>query len=113
MDKFTFGGKIVWEPTQDYIEPRQDYIEPSNLKKFMNLHGIGSFDELMKKSTSDIVWFTEAVLKFLDINFQKPYLKVVDLSHGIQFPRWCVDGGLNISPLVRRRWIEYSLQLRR
>jgi acetyl-CoA synthetase len=20
MDKFTFGGKIVWEPTQDYIE---------------------------------------------------------------------------------------------
>jgi acetyl-CoA synthetase len=45
-------------------------------------------------------------LKFLDINFQKPYLKVVDLSHGIQFPRWCVDGGLNIVYNCVDKWAE-------
>jgi len=89
MDKFTFGGEIVWEPTRDYIDR-------SNLRKFMDLHKIGSFEELMKKSTSDIGWFTDAVLRFLDIKFQKPYSNVIDLSQGIQFPRWCIDGDMNI-----------------
>ncbi|UCC79985.1 MAG: AMP-binding protein [Candidatus Zixiibacteriota bacterium] len=99
MDKFTFGGNIVWKPSKDYIER-------SNLKKFMDLHGIGSFDELMEKSTSEIAWFTETVLKFLDIKFQKPYSKVVDLSSGIQFPRWCVDGDLNIVYNCVEKWAE-------
>jgi len=99
MDKFMFGGNIVWKPLKEYTER-------SNLKKFMDLHGIGSFDELMKKSTSDIAWFTEAVLKFLDIDFQKPYSKVVELSRGIQFPRWCVDGDLNIVYNCVDKWAE-------
>ncbi|HRJ76684.1 MAG TPA: AMP-binding protein, partial [Anaerolineales bacterium] len=50
----------------------------------------------MKKSTSDVAWFTDAVLKFLDIQFYEPYSKVVDLSEGIQFPKWCVDAKMNI-----------------
>jgi len=88
-DQFTFGGKIVWRPTDEYIER-------SNLKAFMTLHHIKSFAELMKRSTTDIAWFTDAVLKFLDIKFQEQYTKVVDISEGIQFPKWCVDGRLNI-----------------
>ena len=51
----------------------------------------------MSRSTSDVAWFTEAVLKFLDIRFQKPYTQVVDLSKGIAFPQWCVGGQLNIA----------------
>ncbi|HCK67487.1 MAG TPA: AMP-dependent synthetase [Anaerolineae bacterium] len=62
----------------------------------MRLHNIKDFDELMQKSTSDVAWFTEAVLKFLDIQFYEPYSKVVDLSEGIQFPKWCVDAKMNI-----------------
>jgi acetyl-CoA synthetase len=99
MDKFTFGGEIVWKPTRDYIES-------SNLREFMDTHDIGSFDELMKKSTSDIAWFTEAVLKFLHIQFQKPYSQVIDLSRGIQFPRWCVGGEMNIVYNCVDKWAE-------
>ncbi len=93
-DEFNFGGDIVWEPTEEYINR-------SHLKHFMDTHHIKSFEELMKRSTTDIAWFTDAVLKFLDIQFQKPYSKVVDLSDGIQFPRWCVDGQLNIATFWR------------
>jgi len=89
-DQFTFGGEIVWRPTPETIQR-------SNLKKFMDKHSIKDFDELMSRSTSDVAWFTEAVLKFLDIRFQKPYTKVVDLSKGIAFPQWCVGGQLNIA----------------
>ncbi|MFQ5400773.1 MAG: AMP-binding protein [Anaerolineae bacterium] len=88
-DSFDFGGEIVWRPTPEYIQR-------SNLKRFMDLHNIGSFEELMTRSTTDVAWFTDAVIRFLDIQFQKPYSQVVDLSRGIQRPTWCVDGELNI-----------------
>jgi len=88
-DAFEFGGDIVWEPTPDYIEH-------ANLTRFLRQHGIKDFEELMRRSTQDVAWFTEAVLKFLDIRFYDPYSQVVDLSDGIQFPKWCVDGKMNI-----------------
>ncbi|NOH02497.1 MAG: AMP-binding protein [Chloroflexi bacterium] len=88
-EQFTFGGEIVWKPTPEHIEH-------ANLTRFMRLHGIGDFDELMRKSTGDAAWFTDAVLKFLDIQFYEPYSNVADLSKGIQFPKWCVGGRMNI-----------------
>ncbi|MFW9965654.1 MAG: AMP-binding protein [Candidatus Thorarchaeota archaeon] len=90
MDEtFEFGGEIVWRPTSDYVEN-------ARLTKFMRQHGIGDFVELMKRSTEDIAWFTEAVLKHLDIQFQTEYDKVVDLSNGIAWPQWCIGGRMNI-----------------
>lgn len=88
-DQFDFGGDIVWQPTPDYIET-------AHLTHFMRTHNITSFDELMHRSTEDIAWFTEAVLQYLDIRFYQPYSTVVDLSRGIAWPQWCVDGKMNI-----------------
>jgi acetyl-CoA synthetase len=62
----------------------------------MREHGLREFNELMSRSTEDVVWFTDAVLKYLDIQFYEPYSKVVDVSEGIQFPQWCVGGKMNI-----------------
>jgi acetyl-CoA synthetase len=90
MDEtFTFGGEFAWFPTPDLIER-------SNLTRFMRGRGIGSYDELLRRSTSDIDWFWRAVLDDLGIRFTKPYHKVVDLSLGIERPRWCVGGEMNI-----------------
>jgi acetyl-CoA synthetase len=91
------GGDIVWRPSPDYIER-------ANLTAFMRKHGIKNFNELMKKSISDIAWFTDSVLKYLDIQFYEPYSKVVDFSEGIQFPKWCVDGRMNIIHNCVDKW---------
>src|SRR3990172_1107184 len=88
-DQFDFGGQIVWRPTPDYLEN-------ANLTRFMRQHGLASFAELMERSTADVAWFTTAVLDFLDIRFSKPYSQVVDLSRGVAWPRWCLDGEMNI-----------------
>ena len=88
-ESFTFGGDIVWRPTPDYVNR-------SHLKRFMDRHGLASFDDLLRRSTSDVAWFTDAILKYLDIQFRQPYREVVDLSRGIAWPRWCVGGQLNI-----------------
>jgi acetyl-CoA synthetase len=86
---FRTEGKIVWRPSPDLIANSQ-------LTRFMSRHGIGSFNELMHRSTTDIAWFWDAVLKELDIRFSKPYSQVVDLSGGTQQPKWCVGGEMNI-----------------
>jgi len=96
-EQFTFGGEIVWKPTSEYVEN-------ANLTKFMKQHNISSFAELMKRSVEDVEWFTDAILKFLNVEFYEPYSKVVDLSDGIQFPKWCVDARMNIVHNCVDKW---------
>ncbi len=96
-ETFDFGGDIVWRPTGDDIER-------SNLHAFMQQHGIESYPALMRRSTEDVAWFTDAVLRFLDIRFARPYDRVIDLSDGIQFPRWCVGGEMNIVTNCVEKW---------
>ncbi len=96
-EQFSFGGEIVWKPTLERIEQ-------SNLTEFMRLHAIKDFGELMHRSTGDVAWFTDAVLKFLEIQFYEPYSSVVDFSEGIQFPKWCVDGKMNIVHNCVDKW---------
>ena len=96
-EPFTFGGEIVWRPTAEYIER-------SHLTRFMRRHGIGSYDELQARSTADVPWFTDAVLEYLDIRFRVPYTQVVDLSDGIEWPRWCVGGRMNIVDNCVDKW---------
>jgi acetyl-CoA synthetase len=86
---FDFGGEIVWRPTPDQIAH-------SRLQRFMDKHGLKTFPELLHRSTTDLDWFWDAVLRDLDIEFYEPYSKVVDLSRGVEWPTWCVDGVLNV-----------------
>ncbi len=96
-DTFPFGQKIVWEPNPEWM--RQ-----SNIQHFMDRHHIASYDELYQRSIEDIEWFWQAVLEDLQIEFYQPYEKIVDLSEGIQFPRWCVGGKLNIVHNCLDKW---------
>jgi acetyl-CoA synthetase len=50
----------------------------------------------MRKSTTGISWFWDAVLRDLEIQFSKPYSAIVDLSEGKPWAHWCVDGEMNI-----------------
>ncbi len=86
---FEFGGEIVWQPSPDYVDS-------AHLTAFMRQHNIGDFAELHQRSTEDVAWFTDALLKYLDICFFTPYTSVMDLSAGIAWPRWCVGGEMNI-----------------
>ncbi len=88
-NQFEFGGEIVWRPTPDYVEN-------AHLSKFMKIHRIANFTELMRRSTTDIAWFTEAVLDYLQVEFYTPYDQIVDLSRGIAWPEWCPGGKMNV-----------------
>ncbi len=89
MSEFQFGGEFVWHPTPELIAQ-------SNLQRFIEKHALGSYGELMRRSTADIAWFWDTILRDLDIRFYKPYARVVDLNGGKPWARWCVDGEMNI-----------------
>ncbi len=96
-DTFPFGQPIVWEP--DHAT-----IQDSNLQRFMDRHEIANLDELQRRSVDDVAWFWDAALQDLQIEFYEPYEQIVDLSDGIQFPRWCVGGRMNIVHNCVDRW---------
>jgi acetyl-CoA synthetase len=85
-----FEDRVAWRPD----EPARARAQ---LTRFLSACGLDSLDALHRRSLEDIAWFTEQVLRFLNIEFDPPYSRVVDLSRGPAWPRWCVDGGLNIS----------------
>jgi acetyl-CoA synthetase len=86
---FNFGGEIVWRPSAEIVAQ-------SNLQRFICHHGLNSLPELQARSVTDLDWFWNSVLCDLDIRFQQPYTRVVDLSRGIAWPQWCVGGVMNI-----------------
>ena len=94
----SFGGEIIWNPTPQYVQR-------SHLKRFMSLHQIESFAKLHARSVEDIAWFTDSVIRYLDIRFQTPYHQVLNLNRGIEFPDWCVGGKLNIAENCVDKWI--------
>jgi acetyl-CoA synthetase len=103
--QFPFGQPIVWRPDKEVLGR-------SRLKRFMERHGLSTFQKLMERSTSDLEWFWEAVFEDLGIEFYEPYTQVVDLSRGIQWPIWCVDAKLNIVHNCLDKWIDTPTQNR-
>ncbi|MDA0873759.1 MAG: AMP-binding protein [Bacteroidetes bacterium] len=96
---FPFHQDIVWTP-----DPAT--VQKTHLHAFMQHHGIGSMEELNRRSTEDIAWFWDAALKDMDIRFRVPYSRVLDLSDGMPFPKWCVGGRMNIVDNLLDRWLE-------
>src|SRR2546423_6879873 len=90
---------IAWQPDETARARAQ-------LTRFLSFCGLDSWESLYRRSIEDIEWFHEQLLRFLEIRFDKPYSRIVDLSRGIQWPRWCVDGSLNITESCLDRWIE-------
>jgi acetyl-CoA synthetase len=88
---------VVWHPTPETIERTQ-------LKKFMKQVGVETWQELYEFSIEDVEKFTEEVLRFLQIEFDPPYEKLLDTSAGIEWAKWCVGGGLNIVKMCVDRW---------
>ncbi len=89
--------QVAWTPTAETIEKAQ-------LTRFMRQTGAKNFDEMYQNSINDVEKFTSEVLKFLNIEFNPPYEKLLDTSNGIEWAKWCTGGGLNITEMCVDRW---------
>ena len=88
---------IVWKPTPEVVER-------ANVTRFMRAHGIGSYEELVRRSQDDIEWFWDAVVRDLGIEFSRPYERVLDASKGIEWATWFGGGEINLAHNCVDRW---------
>src|SRR5437667_10921360 len=73
VSEFQFGGQFLWHPTPELIAQ-------SNLQRFIQKHGLGSDNELMRRATTDIAWLWNTVLCDLSMTVHKPHSHVLDLT---------------------------------
>lgn len=98
VDTFPFGQRTVWNPNPEWIRT-------SNLQRFIAVNDIADYDALLERAAADPAWFWDAVMTDLDIQFYEPYQTILDTSEGIQFPRWCVGGTMNIVHNCLDKWL--------
>jgi acetyl-CoA synthetase len=92
-----FNQPVAWRPDAETIAR-------ARLTDFLRQTGKRDFAELYQFSIENVEQFTAEVLRFLEIEFDPPYEKLLDLSGGVQFAKWCVGGGLNITRMCLDRW---------
>ena len=90
---------IVWKPTPEVVER-------ANVTRFMRAHGIGSYEELVKRSQDDVEWFWGAVVKDLGLEFSRPFERVLDDSDGIEWSKWFTGGEINLAHNCVDKWAE-------
>jgi acetyl-CoA synthetase len=76
--------------------PDAAMVEGANLTRFMRELGVDSFEALNEGASRDPAWFHDALIRFLDYRFERPYERVLDLGEGLPFARWCVGGVTNV-----------------
>jgi acetyl-CoA synthetase len=81
---------IAWQPDTD-AQAR------ARLTEFLRQCGEPDYESLYRRSIDDVEWFTAELLRFLKVEFQPPYEQLLDVSAGVEWARWCVGGGFNIS----------------
>ena len=82
-------GDVLWEPSPEVVAR-------SRLRAFMDVHGVADQAALLARSAGDPEWFWDAVVRDLDISFERPYDRVLDLSRGLPWARWFPGARMNI-----------------
>lgn len=82
---------------QDFVwVPSESFKRDSNWAAFLRAENI-DYPQLERRAAEDPEWFWDAVIRFLGVQFVKPYARVLDLSKGIEWPQWCVGATGNVT----------------
>ncbi|WP_409305681.1 AMP-binding protein [Peribacillus sp. SCS-155] len=89
--------KPVWFPEEQFIKNTRMY-------KWISRLGFSGYDDFYNKSIEDISWFWDEAVKEMDILWNHPYQKTVDLSKGMKFPDWFTGAKMNIVENAVEKW---------
>jgi acetyl-CoA synthetase len=87
---------FVWYPSDGF---KRD----SNWAALVAAENLADYPMLARKAAQDPEWFWDALIRFLGVQFVKPYSRVLDQSNGIEWPGWCIGatGNMTLSLLDR------------
>jgi acetyl-CoA synthetase len=73
-----------------------EYRTASNVRRFMDRHGIPNYEALIARANGDVAWFWPAALGDLGVAWYRPFDRLMDDSRGIAWTRWFLGGRTNI-----------------
>ncbi len=77
-------------------EPDRNWIENTNVYRFMQRLGIPSREEFLAYSQDRQEDFWKQMIEEAGIEWFRPYEKVLDDSHGVEWAQWFTGGTINI-----------------
>ncbi|MGK7873035.1 MAG: AMP-binding protein [Xenococcaceae cyanobacterium] len=76
--------------------PSHEQIQATNIAALMHELKIDSYPELHAWSAQNRAEFWKMMIQRLGIRFREKYTEILDLSHGVESPRWLVSARFNI-----------------
>ncbi|MFP3311986.1 MAG: AMP-binding protein [Acidilobus sp.] len=89
--------------------PPKDVVDKANVTDFIQAHGIKSYQDLVRQSTSDIRWFWGNLPDWLELEWFSEPKDVYDTSKGIEWTRWYIGGRINVAYNVLDRIVKRGL----
>ncbi len=74
----------------------------------MKKYDLSSLDDLSVKAKNDLEWYWKSVSDDVGIIWDKPYEKVLDISNGIAWSKWFLNGKTNIYKSSVEKFIKTS-----
>jgi acetyl-CoA synthetase len=94
----------------DFVwRPDRERIEAANLTRLARRLGVDGYHELHRFSLEAPDRFWAAVVDDLGLELAEPWQQVVDVSRGIEWPRWFVGARLNLAWNCVHRWAASEL----
>jgi acetyl-CoA synthetase len=84
------AADIVWSPTPEVVAR-------ARVTALCRQLAIDDWRELHRRSSEDIGWFWDAVVKHLGIEFFTPYDRLFDESAGVEWTTWFGGGTVNLT----------------
>ena len=84
------ASAIAWRPSREMLER-------ANLTRFMHRYGFADYGDFNRRANADPGWFWDLLIRHFELRFSKPYTRILDLSQGPEWARWCVGGETNIA----------------
>ena len=98
-DRNALHGDYVWFPDERIKRE-------ANWTAFLRAVNLGSYEELLARADADPEWFWDALIRHVGFRFIRPWSKVLDLSEGLPFAKWCVDATTNLTLSALERNID-------
>jgi acetyl-CoA synthetase len=84
--------------------PSREVRERANVTRLMRRLRTEDYWELVRRSQEEPEWFWPAVVEDMDLEFARPWDRVVDVSRGPEWATWFVGGKLNLAWNCVHRW---------
>lgn len=75
------------------FKPSREIVENSNIKRWMDKHGIKNYEELLEKAKKEREWFWDEIAK--ELEWFKPYKKILEWKG--PYAKWFLGGKFNIA----------------